>query len=197
MVRISLQSSERITFVHSRSSVYLFLNCLSNSKRSIMPSSSSQPNQQAQVTGSQVDAAVAAASRITSNILTQDAKVHAIIGGQALKLLGNDRRTSVCMKAHQIVFFVTNCYRTWTSWWIDQRLKLEQDCFNWMTDTPSILLTNWVSKRSVNELSHKGFINSFKGQQHLYRSRVASRWTRYVDGAAWSRFSTKGFSGLR
>ena len=81
-----------------------------------MPSSSSQPNQQAQVTGSQVDAAVAAASRITSNILTQDAKVHAIIGGQALKLLGNDRRTSVCMKAHQIVFFVTNCYRTWTSW---------------------------------------------------------------------------------
>ena len=52
-------------------------------------------------------AAVAAASRITSNILTWDAKVHAIIGGQALKLIGNDRRTSVCIKAHQIILFVT------------------------------------------------------------------------------------------
>ena len=122
-----------------------------------MPSSS---NQQAQVTGTPVDAAVAAASRITSNILTRDAKVHAIIGGQALKLLGNDRRTSVGMKARQIMFFETNCYRTWTSWWIDQRLKLEQDCFNWIADTPSIQLINWFSKRSVNELSHQGFINS-------------------------------------
>ncbi len=116
-------------------------------------------------------------------ILTQNAKVHAIIEKQTLKLLENDRRTLICMKAYQIVFFVTNCYRTWTFWWINQRLKLEQDCFNWMINTLLILLTNWVSKRSVNELSHKDFINSFKEQQHLYQSRVASRWIRYVDDA--------------
>ena len=125
-----------------------------------MPFSSSQSTQQAEPIGSQIDASVAAASLTASALLTRDGKAHAIIGGQAVRLLGNSRRTRVCVEAHHNVFFVTNCYRMWTSWWMDQRLKLGQDWFNWITDSPSILTTNWFLKRSVNELSHKGFINS-------------------------------------
>ena len=74
-----------------------------------MPSSSSQ---QDPPSGLQIDAAVAAASYATSTILTRDAKVHTVIGGYALRLLGNKRRTKVCIEAHQIVISVTDCCRT-------------------------------------------------------------------------------------
>ena len=125
-----------------------------------MASSSSQSTQQAEPIGSQIDASLAAASFTASALLTRDEIAHAIIGGQAVRLLGNSRRTMVCLEAPHSELFVNNCFRTWTSWWMDQRLKLEHDWFNWITDSPSILATNWFLKRSVHELSHKDFTNS-------------------------------------
>ncbi|KAI4125347.1 MAG: hypothetical protein LQ338_004306 [Usnochroma carphineum] len=58
-----------------------------------MISSSSQSPQQAESIGSQIDASVAAAAFAVSALLTQDGKAHAVIGGQAVRLLGNRRLT--------------------------------------------------------------------------------------------------------
>lgn len=75
-----------------------------------MPSSSTK---QAESTGSQIVASVTAASLTTSALLTRDGIAHAIIGGQAVRLLGSSRRTQVWMEAHHInivVFSAANSY---------------------------------------------------------------------------------------
>lgn len=88
----------------------------------MLPSSSSSSGPQAESLGLAIDASVAAASAAASAILTQEGKPHAVIGGQAVKLLGHSRRTRVCMEAHRVVFTVTNLCRTLTFWWMNQRL---------------------------------------------------------------------------
>lgn len=62
----------------------------------MMPPGSSQSTQQPN--GSQIDVSVAAASLAASALLAQDGKAYAIIGGQAARLLGNDRRTFVTFR---------------------------------------------------------------------------------------------------
>ncbi|KAI4153000.1 MAG: hypothetical protein L6R39_001694 [Caloplaca ligustica] len=59
----------------------------------MLPSSSSSSGPQAESLGLAIDASVAAASAAASAILTQEGKPHAVIGGQAVKLLGHSRRT--------------------------------------------------------------------------------------------------------
>jgi len=67
-----------------------------------MASSSSQSTLQAQSTGSQIDASVAAASLTATALLTQSGEAHALIGGQAVRLLGSTRKTLVRMEARQV-----------------------------------------------------------------------------------------------